>query len=127
VHLDAGQRDDDSGGARAQQDKDDAPAQRQEQDQRGGQNGVLPAMGEGPGQRDGRAEDGADGGRPSAVEEGPRVTVAPDLVEPGPAEQDERERRAECDHRGENAANQAGCGVADNGDGLDDRAGGDLA
>jgi hypothetical protein len=63
-------------------------------------------MGERPGQRDGGAEDGADGGRPGAAQEGPRIAVAPDLVEPGGAEQDERERRAERDDRGEDAADR---------------------
>ena len=43
------------------------------------------------------------------------------------AEQDERERRGERDERGEQAAAEAGGGVADDGDGLHDRAGGDLA
>jgi hypothetical protein len=84
-------------------------------------------MGERPGQRDGGAEDGADGGGARAAEEGPRVAVAAELSEPGRSEQDERERRAERDDRGEDAAEQAGRGVADDGDGLHHRAGGDLA
>ena len=86
MHLAACQGDDDSGRACTEKGEDDAPAQREEQDQRGGQDGVLPVMGQRPGQWDGRAEDGADGGGPGAVEEGPRVGVAADLVEPGRAE-----------------------------------------
>jgi hypothetical protein len=80
-----------------------------------------------PGQRDGRAVDGADGGGPGAAEEGPGGAVAADLVEPVGAEQDEREGRAEGDDRGKDATDQAGRGVADDGYGLDDGAGGDLA
>ena len=84
-------------------------------------------MGEGSGQGDGRAEDGADRRRARAVEERPGAPVAADLPEAGPAEQDEEERRGEGDHGGEDAAGDPGGGVADDGDGLNDRARRDLA
>src|SRR5215468_6841839 len=122
-----GKGDDDPGCARAQEGQDDAAAQQQEQDQRSGEDGVLPGVAERAGERDGGAVDGADGGGPGAIEEGPGAVVAADLVEPVGAEQDEREGGAEGDHGGEDPADQACGGVADDGDGLDDRAGCDLA
>src|SRR5215472_7848062 len=84
-------------------------------------------MAERAGERDGGAEDGADGSGPGSVEEGPGPAVAADQVEPAAAEQDERKRGTERDHRGEDPADEAGRGVADDGDGLDHWAGGDLA
>ena len=80
-------------------------------------------MAERAGDRDGGAEDGADGGGRSAIEEGPGAVVTADLVEPSAAERDERKGRAERAQRGEDATDQARCGVADDGDSLDDRAG----
>ena len=53
--------------------------------------------------------------------------VGAQLVEAAGAEQDEREGGAEGDERGEQPAAEPGGGVADDGDGLDDGSGGDLA
>ena len=53
--------------------------------------------------------------------------VVAETVEVGCAEEHEREGRREGDERGEQTAADAGRGVADDGDGVDDRAGGDLA
>ena len=90
-----GEGDDNSGRACAQQGEDDAALQQQEQeqDQASAEDGVLPGMAECAGERDGRAEDGGDGSWPGAVEEGLRPVGAADEVEPGGAEQDEREGR----------------------------------
>src|SRR5262252_6215368 len=95
-----GEGDDDAGCARGQEGEDDAAAQQQEQDEGPGENGVLPGVAERTGERDGGAVDGADGGGPGAVEKGPGAVVRADLVEPVTADQDEREGRAEGDHRG---------------------------
>src|SRR5215813_6680579 len=86
-----GKGDDDPGCACAQEGQDDAAAQQQEQGQGSGEDGVLPGVAEGAGERDGGAVDGADGGRPGAVQEGPGAVVAADAVEPAGAEQDKRE------------------------------------
>jgi len=88
-----GEDDDNSGRACAEQGEDDAAPQQQEQDQASAEDGVLPGMAECAGERDGRAEDGGDGSWPGAVEEGLRPVGAADEVEPGGAEQDEREGR----------------------------------
>ena len=75
-----------------------------------------------------RADDGADGRRPGAVEEGPRPLVsARSRSNRSRAEQDERERRSERDERREQAAADPGGRVADDRDGLHHRARGDLA
>jgi hypothetical protein len=112
---------------RGDQGEDDAAAQREHDDERGRQDGVLPRLGERAGQRDGRAEDGADRGGPGPAEEGTSPAVAAQPVEPARSEQHEAERRREGDHRGQDAPGQAGRGVADHRHGLHDRAGGDLA
>src|SRR5205814_1586044 len=96
-------------------------AQRQQQDHSGGEDGVLPGLAEVAGEGDGRAEDGTDGGGPGAVEEGAGPAVAAEAAEPPGAEQHEREGRGEGDRRGEQAPGEPGGGVADGGDGLDDR------
>jgi hypothetical protein len=49
--ADPGQGDDDPGRACGEQGEDDPAAQGQEQDQRAAEDGVLPRMGQGPGQR----------------------------------------------------------------------------
>ena len=53
--------------------------------------------------------------------------VGPEPVEAGPADQDEDERRGERHERGQQPTGEPDGGVADDGDGLDDRPGGDLA
>src|SRR5215475_4553983 len=58
----AGQRDYRADRAGAEEDKHRAAAEREEQDERGGEDGVLPGLGERACQGNGRAEDGADGG-----------------------------------------------------------------
>ena len=113
--------------ARGDQGEDDAAAQREHEDERGRQDGVLPRLGERAGQRDGRAEDGADRGGPGPAEEGAGPAVAAQPVEPARSEQHEAERRREGDHRRQDAPGQPGRGVADHRHGLHDRAGGDLA
>jgi hypothetical protein len=112
---------------RGDQGEDDAAAQREHEDERGRQDGVLPRLGERAGQRDGRAENGPDRGGPGASEKGAGPAVAAQPVEPARSEQHETERRREGDHRGQDAPRQAGRGVADHRHGLHDRAGGDLA
>ena len=56
-----------------------------------------------------------------------RVLVVAEPVEASGAEQHEGEGGSEGDERGEQPAAEAGCGVADDRDGLHDRARGDLS
>src|SRR5581483_12360319 len=77
-------------------------------------------LAEGARERDRRAEDGADGGRPRAVEERPCALVAAQAVEAGGTEEDERERGSEGDERCEEPAADSGGAVADGGDGVHD-------
>ena len=78
-------------------------------------------------ERDGDADDGADRGGTGTVEEGAGAVVVAETVEVRRAEEHERERGCEGDERGEQAAGDAGRGVADDGHGVHDRAGRDLA
>ena len=113
--------------ARCQQQRRHGPSpQDQEGDRCGGEDRVLPRLGEGSRERDGRAEDRPDRGRTCAVEERPHAAVAAQPVEAVSAEQDERERRRERDGGGQEAAADPRGGVAHDGDGLHDRARGDL-
>ena len=113
--------------APAQQGEDDAAAQRQEQDQRGGEDGVLPVLGERAGQRDGGAEDGADGGGPGTVEEGAHAGVRRIRSNRGRRAGRTRTTGENATTEARSAADEAGGRVADDGDGVDDRARGDLA
>ena len=112
---------------RGHQGEDDAAAQREHEDERAAQDGVLPRLAERAGQGNGRAEDGPDRGGPGPGQEGAGPAVAAQPVEPARSEQHEAERRREGDHRGQDPPGQAGGGVADDRDRLHDRAGGDLA
>ena len=63
------------------QGEDDAAAQRERENERGTQDGVLPGLGEGAGQGDCGAEDGPDRGGPGSAEEGAGPVVAAQAVE----------------------------------------------
>ncbi len=93
----------------------------------GGQQRELPPLDQAGGERDRRAEDRADRGRAGAVEEGARRRQRPQPLEARAAEQHEGERRQEGDERREQRAAEAVGGVADDGDGVRDRAGRRLA
>ena len=79
------------------------------------------------GEHDGRAGDRSDSRRAGAVQECLDGLVRAQSVKPRPADQDEHERGSERDRRREQAAAEPGRGVSDDGDGLDDGAGRDLA
>jgi hypothetical protein len=87
----AGERDHSPGCAGAQEGEHDAAAQRKEQEERGGEDGVLPGLGECAGEGDGGAEDSPDRGWARAVEERAGPAVAAETVEVAGAEQHERE------------------------------------
>jgi hypothetical protein len=90
-----------------QQRQDDSSPEREEQDRGAGEDAVLPRFVERARERDGRAEDGADGGWAGAVEECLGVVVAAEAVEVGGAEEDEGEGGGEGDERREKAAADA--------------------
>src|SRR5258707_11669239 len=92
----------DAGGE--EQGEDDAALQGQEQDSGAAEDRVLPGLGQGAGERDGRAGDRADGGWPGSVEERAGGVVATEPVEAAGSEQDEREGRGEGGHGGGEAA-----------------------
>jgi len=117
---------DDPGRGRGQQREDDASAGRQQHQDGAGQDGELPGLRKGAGERDGGAEDGAEGGGARPVEEYARPRVHSRAVEVAAAAQDEREGRGERDRGGEQAAPDARRGVADGGHGVHDRARRDL-
>ena len=85
-----GQGDDYSCRGRGEQGEDDPAAQREQQGKGTRQHGVLPRVGQRAGEGNSGAEDGADGGGTSAVQEGPGPAVAADPAEPVSAEQNER-------------------------------------
>jgi hypothetical protein len=107
------ERDHDSSRPGQQQREDDAAAEDEEEDGRGGEDRVLPGLGERLSKRDPDPEDGADGGRSCAVEEGPGVLVATDAIEALTAEEDHGEGGSEGDECGEEAAADPCGGVAD--------------
>jgi hypothetical protein len=117
---------DDPGRGRGQQREDDASAGRQQHQDGAGQDGELPGLRKGAGERDGGAEDGAEGGGARPVEECARPRVHSRAVEVAAAAQDEREGRGERDRGGEQPAPDARGGVADGGHGVHDRARRDL-
>src|SRR5689334_3849200 len=75
----------------------DAPPQPEQQDGRAREHAVLPRLRESASERDGRAEDGPDGGGPGTVEERARDAVLAQAVEARPAGENEREGRRERD------------------------------
>src|ERR1035441_6591048 len=77
--------------------------------------------------RDCRSRNGTDDGRACPSEERLNRGVGPNLVESWSTEEDEEERWGERDKGSEKSAHDSGSGVADDSDGLDDRAGSDLA
>ena len=70
---------------------DDASAQDEQRDRGGGEDGELPVLGEGERERDGGADDRADGGRAGAVQEAANARVGPQPVEALGADDDESE------------------------------------
>ena len=76
-----------------QEEREDNAAAQNEEDNRGaGKEAELPGLGEGASERDGGAEDGADGGRAGAIEEAAGGGITAEAVEAFAAEEDEGER-----------------------------------
>ncbi len=86
----------------------------------------MPWVLQGEGQWYGDADDRSDRGRSGTVEKGPCSDVAAQAVEVCCSEKHEREGGEKCDRGREQSSPDAGCGEADDCDGLDDRAGRDL-
>src|SRR5579862_3734679 len=123
----ARERGGDAGGAGKQKRRDGPAPQGEEEHGPRGEDAELPGLVERARQRHGDAQDRADGGRTGAVEKRTCARVAPEEIEAPPTGEDEHERRRERDDRGEQRTAYTARRVADDGDGLHDRARGHLS
>src|SRR5258708_27122345 len=114
------------GGSGGDEGGDDAAAQEQQPEGGEGEESVLPQVGQRKGELDRGSRDRPDGGRSGAGPERLDAGGVAETVEVAAAEGYEGEGRGEGDQGCQQSAADPGGGVADDGDGLHDRAGGDL-
>src|SRR5258708_7171414 len=114
------------GGPGGEEGGADGAAQGQQPEGGGGEESVLPQVGQRKGERDRGSRERPDGGRSGAGQERLDAGGVAETVEMAAAEEYEGEGGGEGDQGCQQSAADPGGGVADDGDGLHDRAGGDL-